>query len=51
MIRADSKKHCNIKDIDGYGLAGQEILAPDLKRLLCQFGIHAIHKDGNPAIP
>jgi hypothetical protein len=45
------KKYCKIKEIDGYGLAGQEILAPDFKRLLCQFGIYAIHKDSNPATP
>ncbi len=50
MIREDGEKYSKIKYIDGYGFVGQEILPSDFKRLLSQFGIHAIHKDGKPAI-
>lgn len=51
MIRADGEKCSKIKDIDGYGFVGQKILPSDSKRILSQFGIHAIHKDGKSAIP
>jgi len=51
MTRANGEKYSKIKDIDGYGFVGQEILPSDFKWLLSQFGIHAIHKDGKSAIP
>ena len=46
-----TNRYRNINGIEGYGFPGLGVLQPELKRRLCQFGTHAIHKGSESVFP